>query len=311
MGSGKVEIGRRDEMGASRSIGNPRSARHGGLTLVAICAALAVAACGGSGATPSASGATPTDTSTSSAAATATATPTATATATATATPTASPTPSPTAVPVAPIVTSVTISSSASDSRWTVSFKKPVVSGIPAAVATAMNNAITTKVNGFITDFTGSGLPPVASGDVPSTFEGNFTVALASPSLLSLRFTVVEYVTGAAHPFELVSSLNFRVPTGAAIHLADLFTGSAAALPVLRTQAHNLLLADLGVDLTWPPTPPMSFFETCWVFTTAGLEFTWNQGDLAAMAAGSPSVAIPWASLHAVILASGPAGEFL
>lgn len=290
-------------MGASRSIGNPPSARHGSLTLVAICAALAVAACGGSGATPSASGATPTDTSTSSAAATATATPTAT--------PTASPTPSPTAVPVAPIVTSVTISSSASDSRWTVSFKKPVVSGIPAAVATAMNNAIATKVNGFITDFTGSGLPPVASGDVPSTFEGNFTVALASPSLLSLRFTVVEYVTGAAHPFELVSSLNFRVPTGAAIHLADLFTGSAAALPVLRTQAHNLLLADLGVDLTWPPTPPMSFFETCWVFTTAGLEFTWNQGDVGPMAAGAPLVAIPWASLHAVIKASGPAGEFL
>jgi hypothetical protein len=49
MGSGKVEIGRRDEMGASRSIGSPRSVRHGGLTLVAICATLAVAACGGSG----------------------------------------------------------------------------------------------------------------------------------------------------------------------------------------------------------------------------------------------------------------------
>jgi hypothetical protein len=174
-----------------------------------------------------------------------------------------------------------------------------------------MNTAITTKVNGFITDFTGSGLPPVASGDFPSTFEGNFTVALASPSLLSLRFTVVEYVTGGVHPMELVSSLNFVVPTGAAIHLADLFTGSAAALPVLRTQAHNLLLADLGADLFWPAPPPMSFFETCWVFTTAGLEFTWTQGDVAPMSAGAPSVAIPWAALHAIIKASGPAGEFL
>jgi Protein of unknown function (DUF3298) len=174
-----------------------------------------------------------------------------------------------------------------------------------------MNSAINASVNSLINGFIALGLPPVASGDGPSTLDGEFTVALDSPTLLSLRFTALEYVSGAASPFDKVASLDFKVSTGAVIHLAGLFTSSTAALPVLRSQAHTQLGTLLGGDLTWPSSPAMSFFETCWVFTTTGLEITWNQGDIASMAEGDPSVTIPWSALHAVIKASGPAGEFL
>jgi len=188
------------------------------------------------------------------------------------------------------------------------------VSGVPATVAAAMNSAINNKVSGFVSDFNGQNLTPVVEGQ-PSTLDGQFTIGLCSPTLLSLRFEVTEYVTGAASTFELVSGLNFAVSTGTVIQLTDLFTSSAAALPVLSSQAQTLLLADpdLGGVLSWPSSPPMSFFETCWVFTTAGLEFTWNQGQIAASAAGAPSVTIPWTdpSLHSVISTSGPAAEFL
>jgi hypothetical protein len=267
---------------------------------IVLAAALSVAACGSSGATFRASGATSTPTSTAR-------TPSA---------PTSAPTsiPSPTAEPVCPTVTTQTVTSSASDSSWTVSFKEPVASGVPAAVAAAMNGAINNKVSGFVSDFTGQSLTPVIDSQ-PSTLNGEFTIGLCSPTLLSLRFEVTEYVTGAASTFELVSSLNFAVSTGTIIQLTDLFTSSAAALPVLSSQAQTLLLADpdLGGVLSWPSSPPMSFFETCWVFTTAGLEFTWNQGEIAASAAGAPSATILWTdpSLRGVISTSGPAAEFL
>ena len=174
-----------------------------------------------------------------------------------------------------------------------------------------MNDAIKTKVNGFISDFTGLGLPPVSVGDEASYLDGQYSVAFNSPTLLSLRFLAEEYVTGGAHPVDYVASLNYVVSTGAVIHLADIFTSSAAALPVLRTQAQTRLTADMGDDLMWPASPPMSFFEKCWVFTSAGLEFTWNQGEVASMAAGAVSVTITWPALHSVVKPSGPAGEFL
>lgn len=279
------------------------SRRHSWPGLVGILLGLSVAACGSTGGTSQASGATSTPTST--AATTASSAPTA-------ASPTS--TPSPTTAALCPTVTTQTVTSSASDSTWTVSFKEPLVSGVPATVAAAMNGAINNKVSGFVSDFTGQNLTPVVE-DQPSTLDGQFTIGLCSPTLLSLRFEVTEYVTGAASTFELVSGLNFAVSTGTVIQLTDLFASSAAALPVLSSQAQTLLLADpdLGGVLSWPSSPPMSFFETCWVFTTAGLEFTWNQGEIAASAAGAPSVTILWTdpSLHSVISASGPAAEFL
>ena len=268
-----------------------RWGRLPGLVGVAFSVALAVAACGS--ASSSASGGTPPPTATQ--------------------TPTPTPTPTPTSVPTAPTVTSVTMGVSALDSSWIATFKKPVVSGIPDSVATTMNAAIQAKVNGLITAFTGMGLPTVLSGDGPSTLDGEFTIALDSPTLLSLRFKATEYASGAASTFDQVSSINFVVSTGAVIALADLFTTGAAALPVLTSKSHALLLAnpDYGGDLTWPPTPALSFFATGWVFTTSGLELTWNQGDIAPMAAVDPSVNIPWLDLNSVLNASGPAAEFM
>ena len=69
--------------------------------------------------------------------------------------PGATPTPS----PRPPDITGEIISTTAPDSRWTVTFKKPVIGGVTPAVATKMNAAITAKVNGYISAFTSRALP--------------------------------------------------------------------------------------------------------------------------------------------------------
>ena len=269
-----------------------RRARSGVLACVAVLAALAAAGCVGSGATPQVIYLTPPP---------------------GPATPLPSGfTPAPTVGLPTPVIDSVVVSSNAPDNRWTVIFKKPVVSGISGASATAMNNAITSAVDGFIGAFTGSGLPAVASGDGPSTFEGDFSIALDSPTLVSLRFTIITFVTGAAHPVETPGSLNFVVSSGAKINLTDLFTSPVAALSTLSSQAHAALSTSLGSDLTWAGSASsMTFFEKGWAITPAGLEFTWAQGDIASEAAGMPSVTLAWSGIKSIILPSSPAGEFV
>jgi hypothetical protein len=173
-----------------------------------------------------------------------------------------------------------------------------------------MNNSITTRVNTYISSFNGTELPVVASGDGPSTLTGDFSVAFASPSLLSLRFSVETYITGAAHPAAEAGSLNFDVASGAVIQFTDLFASPAAALPVLRTQAHTKLTALLGSDLAWPASVTMADFGKAWVFTPAGLELAWSQGVIASMASGVPTISIAWSALSSVIAKPGPAAGF-
>lgn len=267
-------------------------ARASALTCIAVVAALAAAGCGGSTVTPVTIYLTP---------------------------PPGPVTPLPSGVTAAPsvelptpVIDSVVISSNAPDNRWNVTFKKPVVSGISEAAVTTMNDAIAAKVNDLIGAFTKQDLPAVSTGDRPSTLEGDFTIALDSPTLLSLRFTVLTYVTGAAHPVGQPASINFVVSSGATINLTDLLVNPATALSTFATQAHAAMASTLGADLTWSGSASsMTFFEKAWAMTPGGLEFTWAQGDLASQAAGMPSAILPWSGIKSVIKASSPAGEFV
>lgn len=280
-----------------------RRAGFGLASCLAVVAALAAAGCVGSNATPAIIYITPTP-----GPATPTPAPTTPLPSGVTPAPTATPTPG----PAMPGIGSVVISSDAPDGRWKVTFKKPIVSGIPAPAAAKINDAITARVNSLISGFTGSGLPAVQSGAGPSTLEGDFTTALASPTLLSLRFTVLTFVSGAAYPVGTPASINFVVSSGDTIALTSLFNDPTAALPVLSTQAHAALSADLGSDLTWAgPATAMGFFDKAWALTPAGLEFTWAQGDLASMAAGTPSATLAWTAIKTLIKPGSAAGEFV
>lgn len=268
-----------------------RGARWSLLVCVAAVAALAAGGCTGSNATPETIYITPTP---------------------GTATPLPSgATPGPTAGATTPVIDSVVIDSNAPDSRWKVTFKMPVVSGLPAGVDTKINDAITAKVNGYIAAFTGSGLPAVASGDAASTLEGDYTIALDSPTLVSLRFTLLTNVSGSTHPVGSPGAISFVVSSGATINLADIFTDPTAAVSTLSTKVHAALATSLGSDLTWAgPATSMSFFEKAWAMTPAGLEFAWPQGDLASMASGMPTATLAWSSIKTIIKPTSPAGEF-
>ena len=269
-----------------------RSARVGALACVALAAALAAGGCSGSTVTPETIYLTPPP---------------------GPVTPLPSGvTPAPSVALPTPVIDSVILSSNAPDNRWAVTFKKPVVSGISDAAVTKINDAIAAKVNDLIGAFTSQDLPAVATGNTQSTLEGDFSIALDSPTLISLRFTVLTYVTGAAHPEGQPSSINLVVADGSTINLTDLLVNQATALTTFACQAHAALVTTLGTDLNWSGTAKsMTFFDKAWVMTTDGMEFTWGQGELASEAAGMPSATLPWAGIKTLIKPGSPAGEFV
>ena len=218
-------------------------------------------------------------------------------------------TPEPTLTP--PAITTYLVESTALDNRWKVTFKKSVISGISDAVAAKINDAITVKVNELISTFTDSGLPVVASGDAPSTLQGDYSIALNTATLVSLRFTALTDVTGAAHPVGRPGSITVVVSSGATVGLPDLFSDQAKALSTVTSQCKSQLTKTLGPDLTWDgKASSFDFFSKAWAITPLGLELVFAQGDLASQAAGMPSATVPWSSLKSVVKSGGPAAEF-
>lgn len=268
------------------TVGSGRT-RFGSLAGVAMCLAMVAAGCGGSSETPEVIYISPPP---------------------ATLAPGATPTPS----PPPPGVASAVIATSAPDGRWTVTFKKPVISGVYASAATNINNAITARVNSYISGFTSQGLPAITGGAQPSTLDGDFTIAMDTGSVISLRFSILTYVSGADSSIGQAGSINLNAVTGATINLTELFSDQAAALSIITSKTKAALSAHLGSELTWPSgTVPISFFDKAWVFTPAGLEFTWSQEAIATHAAGTPSAVVSWSDLKPAIKVSGPAGEFV
>lgn len=298
-----------------------RTARFGMIGCLGMLAALMAAACA-PGPTPSPIYITPGPTMTpvivsiapeptAAPDATPTAAPDATPTATPDATPTAAPTPTP--VPVAPTIatTTITESGTARCGGWTVTFKKPVVSGV--ASAAALNAIIETRVKDIIANFK-SDLPSGGTAG-PCTLAGKYTVSLVSPRLLSLRFSMLAYL-GGANDTQIASSLNFLVSTGALINLADLFSNLPSALNVMSTRSRALLplLPEMdGIDASWinPGTTPLiGNFDSAWAMSGTGLAITFAELQVAPVPGGTPTITIKWADLKTVINPAGPAAEF-
>jgi hypothetical protein len=228
-----------------------------------------------------------------------------------------SPTPSLTPAPRTPIVATekVTDSCHSASCNWTIDIDRPVVSR--PETSALMNGQIDVAVNAWIAEFKAA-----LGEDVENerSLTATYTVALASPSLLSLRFALDEDTGGV---FTVPHGLNFRVADGKLIALPDLFADQAGALALLSSESRRLLPDVLSgragaplssADMSWIQSgtePVMNNFGRAWVFTPEGLEITFETAQVAGKWAGTPTIAIPWADLAGVIDPRGPAGEFV
>jgi hypothetical protein len=227
---------------------------------------------------------------------------------------TPAPTPAPTAAPAIAIITTVTVTDSATTpmcGTWHLTFKKPVVAGVPHSAA--INAAIAARVTNLINDFKAMAAGEGSPGAGPCTFQGTYYVGINSPTLLGFGFSIEEYLGGASTS-TVVSSLNFRESDGSTIALSSLFTTPAAAAAALSTRSRALLpvvMPDGDTDwINTGTTAVMANFDRAWVFKASGLVITFPEEQVGPTAAGTPSILVSWASISGVLRPDGPAGEF-
>jgi len=193
----------------------------------------------------------------------------------------------------------------------------PVIGGVDATVATAVNGALAAgaqaTVTAFTADATSGGAP--SGGDPPSVASQTFSVSLSQPTLLSLGELYSEYLTGAAHGGAALETWTFDLTTGHRITLAELFRPGSGYLNVLSAESRTRLRAlfhDPSLDdFINPGTTASAANFQSWQLAPSGLRITFGQYQVAPYALGMPSIVIPWTTLRPVLNLRSPVAAFL
>lgn len=217
--------------------------------------------------------------------------------------------------PPIPVVTPSLSEESYDEPPLEIEVTLPVVSGIPAPAAAAINTAIGDAVLGYPTAFRdeilgGDPLPD----DIGTTSEMvlGYTATAVNADVLSLRYNLYAYYQGAAHGMSAIFTTTFDPQTGALLDLADvLIPGTAPAVAALVEQhlIDDLYGGNVADASAWLPPIDPPLLDS-WVVSADGLEFSFDQYEVGFGAMGSPTVIVPWSELTAVIDPAGPAAGF-
>jgi hypothetical protein len=188
------------------------------------------------------------------------------------------------------------------------------VGPLDLAVLASIDAALAAKVDGELAAFEARSESPTDTFLGVDQLDADFTVALLTPELLSLRLLTSTYASGAAHGGTAMEPWSFDLLTGERLSLDDLFTAGADYLPALARAARSRLLPVYGTDRTarsWvrDGTRPIPANYAGWALTEEGLELTFAQYQVASYADGMPVVLIPWPELGNLLDPAGPAAS--
>lgn len=187
----------------------------------------------------------------------------------------------------------------------------PVLSGVAADTATRFNRLVEKKVTETIAAFrkgrmdqTAADLKFIRDMKVNSFIDLNYRIKLADDRIISLVVdsTVFE---GGAHPNHFTFPVNFDIEKAQEIKLADLFVPEANYLKIISDHSIAALkekLVDMS-DEDWIADgagPKIENFGT-WNITEKGILITFDPYQVAAYAAGSQEVLVPFDKLKDIL----------
>ncbi len=158
-------------------------------------------------------------------------------------------------------------------------------------------------------------VPPASlvGGRRLSTLRGVVTSDLVSSRYLSLTVTTETVMAGAAHGIATVSTTDDALATGRTIALAALFRPGARWLAVLSARSRQILRRELGPTTTPqmldPGTSAIAANFAAWALTPFGLSLEFQDYQVAAYVAGTPTVTIPYADLAGTGRPGGPMSQ--
>lgn len=168
--------------------------------------------------------------------------------------------------------------------------------------------------SGFFRELAAFGPAPAgAARPAVSSLFGGITTDIATARFVGFTTEDAMMPAGAAHPTAAVLTRTFDVRTGSPLALGDLFRTHSDYLSVLARESRALLRPQLGQLLDPvmfdPGTTPQAANFAGWALTPFGLRVTFGEYQVAAYAAGTPTIVIPWSALAGVARPGGPLSQ--
>ena len=122
---------------------------------------------------------------------------------------------------------------------WSITIKYPSIASLPKFNAAVIRQVHATAAK-FLKEFPGS--PSEQFSNYSSYLNGVCTARVLRNGIISVLCDYGEYVAGAAHPWEVVTSVNYDSRTSRVLKLADLFNPGADYVSRLSKLSSELLM---------------------------------------------------------------------
>ncbi len=195
---------------------------------------------------------------------------------------------------------------------YTITADVPMLTGSTDPRVQNFNAEMKAKVDDAIATFKQNlaGLVPTPNSTT-STFELHYSVVSPPGNLISVRFTIQTYYSGAAHPGDASSTVTYDLEAGKDVSMSDLFVAKADYL----TEISKYCIAQLstrdigfqGFELGATATPEN---YRNWNVTADGLMITFDEYQVAPYAAGPQTVVVPYSELGSLIDPQGPLAAY-
>jgi hypothetical protein len=192
-------------------------------------------------------------------------------------------------------------------SDYAITAQLPRLTGSDDSRVSAFNDEMAGIVSQAVVEFKQNlaGMLPTPV-NAASSFDVRYSLLSPPGDLYSMKFEMLGYVTGAAHPYHLSRTANFDLAQGKDLVLADLFRPGSNYLEVISAYCISQLeTRDLGFEATNPGAAPTLENYRNWNITMDGLMITFDEYQVAAYAAGPQVVVIPYADLARLIQTPG------
>lgn len=205
-------------------------------------------------------------------------------------------------------------------SAYEITAHYPEFSGLPI-YENEINSLIRELINGEINSYK-TDLDEAASFDKTATgiFNSDTSVILENSQIISVRFNISTYMSGAAHPFNYVKGLNIDVSKGQKLTLDEIF--SRDYLNIISDLTRTKLLQDRAKAQEDPldqqqeqwireGTEPRTENFSAFVLGAQDITIFFNPYQVAPYAAGIIDVSIPYSDIKGAIRDESPLNNLL
>lgn len=217
----------------------------------------------------------------------------------------------PPAAPNSAAPTVGTESATSSDALYSFDVEYPVFSGLPDALSerglnVAVRNEVQNAMESFRQETAGDAGPGTAPllDDTKNSFVMRYAIGLATPSLVSVRFEVSTFASGAIHPLSSTDVLNYDVERRKTLGLDDIFLPDSGYLETLSEYATKALLDEfkgeegaVGPMIQEGAGPAAENFQNI-LLAKDGLLIVFDPYQVAPYAAGTLTVTVPYSELE-------------